>query len=190
MAEQIGTIISSTGRAMIELLKGQAGFADGDIVMKSPVDAASTAKVALFLFQVQENSYLRNTEPQEAGADAQRPAPLPLDLHYLVTPLSQDPDTALGHLESVMRVFYDHAVMTAPLLPPSMVEAGNEAVRITPHALSLEDTNRLWAMFPNKPFSLSVTYLVSPVLVQSSRVLPFKRVAERVTRIHRTGSPG
>src|SRR5712691_8852843 len=99
MAEQIGTIISSAGKTMIELLKGEAGFADGDIVMKSPVDAAASAKVALFLFQVKENSYLRNAEQQEVGADGLRPPPLPLDLLYLVTPLSQDPDTALGHLE-------------------------------------------------------------------------------------------
>ena len=60
MAEQIGTIISSAGKTMIDLLKSQAGFADGDIVMKSPADAATSAKVALFLFQVQQNSYLTN----------------------------------------------------------------------------------------------------------------------------------
>jgi hypothetical protein len=187
MAEQIGTIISSAGKTMIELLKSQAGFADGDIVMKSPVDAGTSAKVALFLFQVHENPYLRNAEQQEVGTDALRPPPLPLDLFYLVTPLSQDPDTALGHLESVMRVFYDHPVLQPPLLPPSMVAAGNEAVRITPHVLSLEDTNRLWAMFPSKPFSLSVTYLVSPVQVPSARVVPVTRVREKVTRFVRTG---
>jgi hypothetical protein len=187
MAEEIGTTLSSAGRAMIELLKGEAGFSDGDIVMKSPVDAGATAKLALFLYQVQPNACLRNAEPQAAGPDALRAPPLPLDLHYLVTPLSQDPDTALGHLESVMRVFHDHPVMQAPRLPPDMVAAGNEAVRITPQVLSLEDTNRLWAMLPNKAFCLSASYLVSPVLVQSSRVLPVKRVAEKVTRIHRTG---
>lgn len=190
MAEQIGTILSSAGRTLIELLKDQAGFADGDIVMKSPVDAGASAKVSLFLYQVQENSQLRNDQAQEVGLDALRRAPLPLDLYYLVTPLSQDPDTALGHLESVMRVFYDHAVLQAPLLSPSLVDAGNETVRITPHVLSLEDTNRLWAMFPNKPFSLSVTYLLSPVRVPSARVLPVKRVVEKVTRIFRTGDAG
>jgi hypothetical protein len=188
MAEQIGTIISAAGKTMIELLKGQAGFADGDIVMKSPVDAGASAKVALFLFQIQQNAFLRNAEQQEVGLDGLRPPPLPLDLFYLVTPLSQDPDTATGHLESVMRVFYDHPVLQPPLLPPVMVDAGNEAVRITPHSLSLEDTNRLWAMFPNKPFSLSVTYLVSPVQVPSARVMPVTRVTERVTRIHPTGA--
>lgn len=190
MAEQIGTIISSAGKTMIELLKAQAGFADGDIVLKSPVDAGASAKVALFLFQVQESPYLRNVEQQEVGLGALRPPPLALDLLYLVTPMSQDPDTALGHLESVMRVFYDHPVLQPPLLPPTMVDAGNEAVRIVPHSLSLEDTNRLWAMFPNKAFSLSVTYLVSPVQVPSARVVPITRVAEKVTRFYRSGGAG
>jgi hypothetical protein len=187
MAEQIGTILSSSGRTLVELLKAQAGFADGDIVLKSPVDAGASAKVALFLYQIQENPQLRNAQAQEVGLDGLRPAPLPLDLYYLVTPLSQDADTALGHLESVMRVFYDHALLQAPLLPPSLVEAGNETVRITPHGLSLEDTNRLWAMFPNKPFSLSATYLLSPVRVASARILPVKRVIEKVTRVFSTG---
>jgi hypothetical protein len=45
-------------------------------------------------------------------------------------------------------------------------------------------------MFPNKPFSLSVTYLVSPVQVPSARVVPVKRVVEKVTRFHRTGGTG
>jgi hypothetical protein len=185
MAEQIGTILSSASRAMVELLKQHAGFADGDIVMKSPVDPGASAKVALFLFQVQENASLRNAPPEAIGDNALRPPPLPLDLFYLVTPLATDPDTALGHLESVMRVFHDHRVMQAPLLPATMVDAGNEAVRIASHVLSLEDTNRLWSLFPNKPFGLSATYVVSPVFVPSARQLAIERVKERVTHLHR-----
>lgn len=189
MADPIGTIISSTGRTIIELLKAEAGFVDGDIVMKSPVDAGSSAKVAMFLFQIEVNAALRNSEPEEVGLGALRPPPLPLDLRYLFTPLSQDPDTALGHLESIMRVFHDRAVLAPPLLPQGLVDAGNDAVRITPSALSLEDTNRLWAMFPNKPYSLSMIYLLSPVRVPSARITPVTRVVEKVTRMHRLGGP-
>lgn len=187
MADPIGTIISSAGKTIIDLLRTEAGFVDGDIVMKSPVDASTSAKVAMFLFQIEVNPSLRNSEPADVGVDGLRPPPLPLDLLYLFTPLSPDPDTALGHLESIMRVFHDRAVLAPPLLPPTLVDAGNDAIRITPSSLSLEDTNRLWGMFPNKAYSLSMTYLVSPVRVPSARVTPITRVVEKVTRVYRSG---
>ncbi len=189
MPDPIGTILPSAGRAIIELLKAEGGFIDGDIVMKSVVDAATSAKVSMFLFQVAVNASMRNAEPEDVGVNGLRPPPLPLDLVYLLTPLSRDTDTALGHLETVMRVFHDHPVMKAPLLPATVVDAGNEVLRITPHTLTLEDTNRLWAMFPNKGYSLSVSYLVSPLHVPSARVLPITRVSEKVTRVFRSGGP-
>lgn len=184
MANPIGTIISFTGRTIIELLKAEAGFADGDITMKSPVDAPTSAKVAMFLFQIEVNASLRNVEPEEVGVDGLRAPPLPLDLLYLFTPLSLDSDTALGHMESIMRVFHDRAVLAPPLLPQALVDAGNDTIRITPSTLSLEDTNRLWGMFPNKAYSLSMTYLISPVRVPSARVTAVTRVVEKVTRVY------
>jgi hypothetical protein len=186
MAE-IGTIISSAGNTIIELLNNEAGFVDGDIVMKSPAEAGASAMVSMFLFQVHENPHLKNREPQEVGVDGLRPAPLSLDLYYLITPLSTEPVTAIGHLESIMRVFYDNSILAPPLLPPTMVDAGNDLIRLTPHVLSMEDTNRLWSMFPNKPYYLSVTYLLSPVQVPSARDIPITRVVEKTIRYYDTG---
>lgn len=187
MAETIGTIISSAGQAMIDLLIDKVGFADGDIVMKSPAAADTTAKVSMYLFQLQTNPHLRNRPLEEVGVDGLRPAPLPLDLFYLITPLSPEPVTALGHLESIMRVFVDNSILTPPLLPPTMVEAGNKELRLSPHNLSLEDVNRLWAMFPNKQHYLSATYLLSPVQIPSAKITPVTRVVEKTTKYYRIG---
>ncbi len=188
MAESIGTIISLTGQSIINLLKAEVGFAEGDVVLKSPVDAGASAKVSMFLFQLHENEYLRNKAKEDVDSTGLRPPPLALDLYFLITPLSVDPTTALGHLESIMRVFYDNAVLQAPLLPAGVVDAGNEQIRLTPHRLSLEDTNRLWGMFPDKSYALSVTYVVSPVNVPSGRVFPITRVVEKTTHIHQMGT--
>lgn len=187
MAETIGTIISSAGQAIIDMLNTEVGFAEGDIVMKSPADAASTAKVSMYLFQLKINSELLNRPQENIGMDELRHAPLPLDLFYLFTPLSIEPVTALGHLESIMRVFYDHAVLEPPLLPPTLVNAGNDQIRLTPHNLSLEDTNRLWAMFPNKQHYLSMTYLLTPVQVPSARDILITRVVEKTTKFYGSG---
>lgn len=178
MAE--GIIIASVGKGLLELLKATAGFAEGELVLKSPAEANQAAKVSLFLYHVQNNPYLRNQEPEAIREDAMRPPPLTLDLFYLVTPLAPEPETALGHLEAVMLALHDNPVLRAPTLTQDVVEAGNEAVRIVPHPLSLEDTNRLWAIFPGKPYRLSVAYLVSPVEVQSKKEIQVKRVVETV----------
>jgi len=187
MPEPTGTIIASLGKALVEMLKAQAGFAEGDVVLRSPIEADQTGKVSLFLYQVQENPHLRNREPETIQDNGLRPPPLALDLFYLVTPLAPQPETALGHLEAVMLAFYDHPVLKPPLLGTTLVEAGNESVQIVSHSLSLEDTNRLWGIFPNKPYRLSVAYLVTPVQVPSARVIPVTRVVERVARISRAG---
>jgi len=187
MPEPTGTIIASIGKGLVQLLKTRAGFAEGDIVLKSPIDADQTGKIGLFLYQVQEDPHLRNQEPQAVRENEMVPPPLTLDLFYLVTALAQEPETALGHLEAVMLAFYDQPVLKPPLLTTAMVEAGNEAVRIISHPLSLEDTNRLWGVFPNKPYRLSVAYLVTPVKVPSARTIQIKRVMEKVTRVHRLG---
>jgi hypothetical protein len=185
MPEPTGTIILSLGKALVDLLKAQAGFAEGDILLRSPIEADQAGKISLFLYQVQENPHRRNREPEPIGDNGLRPPPLALDLFYLVTPLAQQAETALGHLEAVMLAFYDQPVLKPPLLGATLVDAGNEAVQILSHPLSLEDTNRLWGIFPNKPYRLSVAYLVTPVQVPSSRVIPVTRVVERVARVSR-----
>ena len=86
-----------------------------------------------------------------------------------------------------MLAFYDQPTLKPPLLDATLVEAGNDSVQIMAQALTLEDTNRLWGIFPNKPYRLSVAYLVSPVRVPSSRLIPITRVKERVARISRLG---
>src|SRR6266446_400169 len=148
MPEPTGTIIASIGKGLAELLKAKAGFAEGDIVLKSPVDADQNGKVSLFLYQVQEGPHFRNQDPDTSRENELRPPPLTLDLSYLVTAMAPEPDTALGPLEDVIR---------------------------------------LWGIFPNKPYRLSVAYLVTPVKVPSARIIQMKRVIEKITKVSRSG---
>lgn len=171
----------------MELLKTRAGFVEGDIALKSPAEADQAGKVSLFLYQVQENPHLSNREPEAIRDNGLRPPPLSLDLFYLVTPLAQQTETALGHLEAVMLAFYDQPVLKPPLLGATLVEAGNSSVQIVRQPLSLEDTNRLWGIFPNKPYRLSLAYLVTPVRIPSGRIIPITRVAGRVAKVSRLG---
>jgi len=184
-------VISSVGQGLIHLLMARAGFAAGEVTLRSPADSGQTGKISLFLYQVQESPHLRNSPPEIVGENGMKPPPLTLDLTYLATPLVAEPETALGHLEAVMRAFYDHPVLNSPPLPVGLFEAlaetGNEAVRITPRALSLEEASQIWGMFQGKSYQLSVAYWVSPVKIPSVRTVPFTRVVETVARFSRIG---
>jgi len=80
--------------------------------------------------------------------------------------------------------------LKGPDLSPTLVDAGNEVIRIVPHHLSLEEINQLWGVFPNKAYQLSMAYLVTPIEIPSTRTLPVTRVVERVTKFSRLkGSP-
>ena len=183
MPDPVGTMISSMSTVIVERLKTEGGFVDGDIELKSPATATSAAKVSMFLFRVDISAAARNNPVEVLDPLALRQPPLPLELTYLFTPLSTDASTALGHLETIMRVMYDHAVIKPPLLPTPLVDAGNEVIRITPYPMSLEDTNRLWSMFPNKPYAMSMCYLISTLRIPSTQEQPVKRVDEKITHV-------
>jgi hypothetical protein len=103
--------------------------------------------------------------------------PLTVDLYYLLTPYSQNRETELIILERVMQVFHDMTtVLKGELLQRSLAESGNEEIRVNPVTLSLDDVNKLWAIFPNKSLRPSVCYILSPVKIPSmleDRTIPF-----------------
>ena len=188
MAIKSGVVLSSVGKALTKLLNEKAGFGEADIVLKFPMDSSQpdsgqTGKISLFLYQVQTNTSLRNQEPIWDKSIGLKPSPLTVDLYYLVSALSKEPDTAVSHLEAVMKAFYDYSLVKPPMTPDALIDTGNEVLYITPHSLSLEDMNRLWGVFPNTPYRLSVAYLVTPVYIPSDHVTSAVPVTEKVTKI-------
>lgn len=188
MAIKSGVVLSSVGKALTKLLNEKAGFGEADIVSKFPMDSSQsdsgqTGKISLFLYQVQTNTSLRNQEPMWDASIGLKASPLTVDLYYLVSALSKEPDTAVSHLEAVMKAFYDNALVKPPMTPDALMDTGNEVLYITPHSLSLEDMNRLWGVFPNSPYRLSVAYLVTPVYIPSDRMTSTVPVTDKVTKV-------
>jgi hypothetical protein len=175
--------VTATLRALLDKRLNAPAAADpssdallaGTVVTTRPPDEAqgrSDAKqLNLFLYRASLDGALRNN-----GAMP----PLPLTLHYLVTPYVRDDQQDSTYLSErllgrAMSILHDH-----PVLGPAEIEAalpGNdlhrqvERVRVVPETLSAEELSKLWACFQAK-FRVSACYQVAAVLIDSVRPTP------------------
>ncbi len=148
---------------------------------------AQQPRINLFLYKVQENTFLRNKEWEVSRSDPGRitPPPLSLNLFYLLTPYAQnDPqnDNTAAHeiLGEAMRVFHQEAVVPDEFLTSGLQDA-REQLRIIPGQLDLDELSQVWSTF-GEPFRLSVPYEIS--VVQLDQLPAAEQVmAQRVTTI-------
>lgn len=125
-------------------------------------------RLNLFLYKVQENSFLRNQDWQVSPADSSQlmPPPLSLDLYYLMTPYANN-DADLGNatiheiLGDAMRVFYEFPVVPDTYLASDLDQA-REQIKIMQNGLDMEELSQVWSTF-SEPFRLSVLYEMSVV---------------------------
>jgi hypothetical protein len=99
-----------------------------------------------------------------------RHPPLPVRLHYLLTPLTNiqaagGPQTEQVVLGKVLQAFHDHPVLRGTDLQDDL--SGTEAeLRVRLESLSLEEITRVWDAL-NGSYQLSVSYEVSTVNIDS-----------------------
>ena len=75
------------------------------------------------------------------------------------------------------RVLYDNSVLKGDLLKGNLHDQFNDEIHVVPVNLSLDDLNKLWGTFQNKPFKLSLCYQFTPVMLPSDKpVRPVTRV--------------
>jgi Pvc16 N-terminal domain len=143
-----------------------------------------TTGVNLYLYQVAPCASLRNADlPTRSynGQLVQRPQ-VALDLHYLLTfygnEAQLEPQRLLG---SVVRTLHARPVLTrqqiqktlAPEEGPfkdlagSNLAEGAELVKFSPLPLSLEELSKLWSVFFQTTYTLSIAYQGSVVLIES-----------------------
>ena len=133
------------------------------ITIGTPADDDDTdaPRINLFLYQVTENSSLKNQEiPGHGHPAAYGRPPLSLNLHYLITAYGASAgsdgdfaDETLAHylLGSAMRVLHDYPVIiealetgdSQPILDPSLQDEF-ERVKLYLEPLSLEDATQVW----------------------------------------------
>lgn len=130
--------------------------------------------VSIWLYRVARDEDLLNAPPPPAAHGQFEHAPLPVRLHYLVTPLvarkaprgSALEQTILGRL---LQLFHDTPRFRGPALLGDFT--GNQRVELTVRleTMSLEDITRVWDAL-NASYELSVSYEVTVVHIQSELV--------------------
>ena len=117
-------------------------------------------RITLLLYRVTVNEHARLQRP--AGRDGAGPAPLNLDLHYLLTAWAGNALDEQVTMAWAMRQLHEAPVLDASSLSPDGGWARDEVVQVIPAELSTEDLMRVWdALTP--PYRLSVSYVARVV---------------------------
>jgi len=184
------TVIADVGETLIDLLRENMEdlITPASIILSSPgeIETQDYPRLSLFLYQVVENAYLKNQERQASNSTTVLYPPLTLDLYYMLTSygspqIADRTDRTIEEhkiLGQAMRILYDNAILKGSVLRGSLAGTSEE-LRLTLHPASLEELNRLWNSFPDKPYKLSACYLVTPVKIDSTRKMEVRRAVER-----------
>lgn len=179
------TVVGDIGEILKQLLEDDpwTGISPKpEITFKSPKeikdDGGSPNKVSLFLYQILENPYLKNEEPQRIDDTRLQSPPMSLDLLYLVTPYSDDKTQEKFILGKVMQIFFDNAILTGTVLQGSL-SGTDEEIKLLFNPISLDDLTKIWSAFQEVAYRLSISYLVTPVKIDSKREMGMQRVVSK-----------
>lgn len=163
--------------------------------------------VNLYLYQVVSNPARTNDDlptRNPDGALVRRPQ-VALDLHYLVSFYGNDADLEPQRLlGSVARALHARPVLTRDAIlktlqqsdAPPWIAASDLAeqidrIRLTPLPLSLEELSKIWSVFFQTKYALSVAYAGSVVLIETDdpALPPALPVRERSVTVVPKASP-
>ena len=148
------------------------------IVFTNPKETAGRPadRLSIWLYRITENEFLKNQpEVRANGADTRRPAPLALDLHYLVTPFARSGELDHLLLGKTLQTLYDNAT-TLLRIPADNIA---QELRIVLARRTLEELTRVWEAL-QEPYRLSVAYQVTVTEVDSLRLTGGGRVIDRI----------
>ncbi len=182
--------IADVGETMISLLREHMGslIPPDSITLISPgdIEAKDNVRLSLFLYHVNENASLKNQEMRTAGPDRLKYPPMALDLYYMLTahpaPGIQDKTERTREEHSILgraiQVIASNGILKGSVLRGSLGSNGT-ALHISSTTMTMDDMSKLWATFNGKPFRPTICYLVTPVMVESTREEEVTRVVER-----------
>jgi hypothetical protein len=190
------TTIADVEDTLITLLRNEMAdlVPEGEqqIVLLSPAEAVGRqVRLTLFLYAVVETPYLKNEPRHIETTTDEEFSPLALDLYYMLTCYGSEDipehDRSLeAHqvLGRAMRVFYDNGILSGSILRGNLADT-REELRISLNPITLEDLTRIWSVFPDTPYRTSVSYVVTPVNIRSTRRVREQRVVAKETDVDR-----
>ncbi|HEX8620591.1 MAG TPA: DUF4255 domain-containing protein [Allosphingosinicella sp.] len=192
--------VTATLKAIIQEAASGA-VSQSEVRLGAPTTAlaeGTTPTVNLFLFRTTPNAAMRNVHlpTRRSDGSGRSRAQTAVDLHYILTFYGSaakfEPERLLG---AVSLALEERPVMTPamiesalaaaalaenlPLLEQSDLAEAESRVRIAPATVTLEEFTKIWSIFFQVPYRISVAYVCSHVVVESDErfadVLPVAR---------------
>ncbi len=168
--------IHSVGNSLVTYLK-KAYAAQREI--RQPFDfhlissgelagSAEPARNTLTLFLYRLTQATEPRSPTTPGGHGAAPAPLGLELHYLLTAWADDALMEQSVLTWAMREIQMRPVLDSSTLSADAGWGASEVVQVVAAELSLEDMSRIWDSLSPK-YRLSVAYVARVVHVDTLR---------------------
>lgn len=198
--------IATVTAVLREVLSGPVGDAvtGADVLHDRPSGPdVSEAAVNLYAYGVRRNTALSNEELPVRRGDGtvlRRPQ-IALDIQYLLTFFGEDADLEPQRLlGAVVSALHDQPTLTRPTIEDALAAATGgdlahplaasdlarqlELVRLSPLFLDLEAMSKLWSVFFQTQYSLSVAYTASTILIDGALTpIPSLPVAKRGLRV-------
>lgn len=129
--------------------------------------------VSVWLYRLARDEQRLNQPPRRLPPDLTRRAPLPLRLHYLVTPIMRGaagdpaPETDQQVIGTILRIFHERPLLAGADLAGDLAgTAGEVAVRL--ESADIEQIARIWDTL-DEPYRTSLCYEVGLVEVEGVR---------------------
>jgi hypothetical protein len=170
------TALRASSRTVAKFLEARfqadpllSGFFGGGMVVSLATPQEMNEKPAeglsVWLYRIIRDDQRLNDPPVRISPTELRPPPLPVRLHYLMTPVTNeqtgDPETEQLILGKVLQLFHSHPVLAGADLQAEF--AGTEVeLRVRLEPLMLEEITRVWEALDGS-YQLSISYEVSVV---------------------------
>lgn len=192
--------IGDVGHTLVTILRdGMGGLevSDQQIELVSPAQYdGDQVGLSLYLYHVAENDHLSNDPPRPPDTAPPAGDPLVLELYFLLTAHPPDGDTARTSdtmeqhrmLSEAMRTLRENAIISGPDLEGSA--SGDERLYVTIDRQSPENLVDIWNSFQDASHLPSVSYVVTPVTIDTEPEESAERVVESRVEGYTGGSAG
>jgi hypothetical protein len=136
----------------------------------------ATTRITLLLYRVTVDEHARQIRASNRVTDG--PAPLSLDLHYMVTAWGTTSLDEQLTFAWTLRQMHEHPVLDASALSPEAGWTPDEVIQIVPAELTTEDMMRVWDGF-EASYRLSSTYIARLVRLDPDQAIDTRRVVAR-----------
>ena len=143
---------------------------------RTPQEMADTSEAGLsvWLYRIARDPELLNMPPRRTGIDTFEHRPLPLRLHYLMTPVINDPENSGNDpgleqfiIGKVLQTLHDNPNIHGAQLRGDLVGTG-ASLSMYLEPLNLEEITRVWDAMESS-YQLCISYEVSLVMIASSK---------------------